>query len=406
MLTLLILTVLAIGIILSCIFIIYEHQSPAATMAWLLAMVLLPFIGLGAYFVFGRRKVNMRIRLLQAISQSFGDVRQKLKFDKTFSRSLTAIIKRHQGLMRLAYSFPGPPPTTGNLVEVQSDAKESYPDMFKAMAKAEKYIHAMYYIFRPDETGIKFRDMLIERAKAGVEVRLLYDDIGSWSMKLKFFEPLIEAGGQVREYRPVHFSRLRGAYANFRNHRKILVVDGKTAYTGGINIGDEYLGRDPELGYWRDSNIKLTGPAASHLQLIFAEDWFYVTSEMLGAEYLVKDCEALFHGHYIRAEKPVYHDAVLRPGRVRADRACRGGAQGRGRAATCPHEVRPEDHQVRQHVVFQGVARRRLQDIPVSKGLYTFKDRERGRRAWHSGDGEHGHPELQAELRNLRGLLL
>ncbi len=80
-----------------------------------------------------------------------------------------------------------------------------------------------------------------------------------------------------------------GAYANFRNHRKILVVDGKTAYTGGINIGDEYLGRDPQLGYWRDSNIKLTGPAASHLQLIFAEDWFYVTNEMLAADYLVKD---------------------------------------------------------------------------------------------------------------------
>ena len=95
----------------------------------------------------------MRIRLLQAISQAFGDVRQKLKFDKTFSRSLTAIIKRHQGLMRLAFSFPGPPPTTGNIVEVQNDAKESYPDMFEAMAKAEKYIHAMYYIFRPDERG-------------------------------------------------------------------------------------------------------------------------------------------------------------------------------------------------------------------------------------------------------------
>ncbi len=289
MLTLLILSVLAAGIILSCVFIIYEHQSPAATMAWLLAMVLLPFIGLGAYFVFGRRKVNMRIRLLKAISEAFGDVRQKLKFDKTFSKSLTAIIRRHRGLMRLAYSFPGPPPTTGNIVEVQNDAKESYPDMFEAMAKAEKYIHAMYYIFRPDETGIKFRDMLIERALAGVEVRLMYDDIGSWSTKLKFFEPLVEAGGQVREYRPVHFSRLRGAYANFRNHRKILVVDGKTAYTGGINIGDEYLGRDPQLGYWRDSNIKLTGPAASHLQLIFAEDWFYVTNEMLAAEYLVKD---------------------------------------------------------------------------------------------------------------------
>ena len=287
--TILILAVLALSIVLSCMFIIYEHQSPAATMAWLLAMILLPFIGLGAYFVFGRRKVKMRIRLLQAIQNAFGDVRQKLEFDRTLNKSLSAIVRRHRDLMRLAYSFPGPPPTTGNIALVQKDAGESYPDMFEAIAGAKNYIHAMYYILRPDGTGTKLRDILTERAKAGVEVRLMYDDIGSWSTKLKFFEPLVKAGGQVREYRPGYFSRFRGAYANFRNHRKILVVDGRTAYTGGINIGDEYLGKDREIGCWRDTNIKLIGPAANHLQLIFAEDWFYVTGEMLGTKYLAGD---------------------------------------------------------------------------------------------------------------------
>ncbi|MHB8172893.1 MAG: cardiolipin synthase [Nitrospirota bacterium] len=298
--TFIILAVLALSIALSCVFIIYEHQSPAATMAWLLAMVLLPFLGLGAYFVFGRRKVNMRIRLLQAIRDAFGEVRHKLEFDEIFSRSLTAAARHHQDLMRLAYSFPGMPPTSGNMVKVQKDAEESYPDMFEAIAGAKDYIHAMYYILRPDETGIKLRDILTERAKAGVEVRLMYDDIGSWSMKLKFFEPLVRAGGQVREYRPGYFSRFRGAYANFRNHRKILVVDGKTAYTGGINIGDEYLGKDKEIGCWRDTNIKLTGPAANHLQLIFAEDWFYVTGEMLGTKYLAGDWPEDVHGEIVQ----------------------------------------------------------------------------------------------------------
>jgi cardiolipin synthase len=90
----------------------------------------------------------------------------------------------------------------------------------------------------------------------------------------------------VFPYRPVHFARFRSFYANFRNHRKILVVDGETAYTGGINIGDEYLGNDPKIGFWRDTNIRLTGPSANHLQLVFAEDWYYVTKELLGPNYV------------------------------------------------------------------------------------------------------------------------
>lgn len=288
MLTYLILAVIVAGVLVSCVFIIYEHQSPTATMAWLLAMILLPFGGLFAYFIFGRRRPKMRIQLLKAIRDGVGDLREKLDFDASFRTVLEKSDRHHQDLMQLAYRF-GMPPTIGNEVMLQSDASESYPDMFGAIAGAKEHIHAMYYIIEPDESGRALRDALTERARAGVEVRLLYDDLGSWSMKLKFFKPLIEAGGVVHEYRPVHFSRFRSAYANFRNHRKILVVDGRTAYTGGINIGDEYLGKDPAIGYWRDTNIKVTGPAASHLQLIFAEDWYYVTGELLSRAYVKHD---------------------------------------------------------------------------------------------------------------------
>ncbi|HEY3346550.1 MAG TPA: cardiolipin synthase [Nitrospirota bacterium] len=280
-----VISVFIAGILLSCIFIIYERNSPTGTLAWLLAMIFFPFAGLLMYFIFGRHRVRMRIKLIRAIRESVGDLRQKLDLKGSFNE----VIKGHpkyEDLMRLAYNFPGPPPTAGNSVVLQGSAKESYPDMLRTISEAKEHVHAMYYIIRPDESGRKLMDALVERAKAGVEVRLLYDDIGSWSMKLKFFRPLIEAGGTVREYRPVHFSRIRTFYANFRNHRKMLIVDGKTAFTGGINIGDEYLGRDKKIGNWRDTNIKVTGPAAAHLQLTFAEDWYYVTGELLTQAYV------------------------------------------------------------------------------------------------------------------------
>jgi cardiolipin synthase len=288
MLTGTIIAVFAVGIILSCIYIIYEHNSPAATLAWLLLMILLPFLGLVTYLLFGRRRVDMRIKLLRAIRDGVGDIREKLEFQESFHSVVKsgACGKKYEDLMRLAYRFPGLPPTMGNGIKVLKDADASYPEMFRSIREAKEHIHAMYYIIEPDEAGRMLRDALVEKAREGVEVRLLYDDIGSISMKLKFFKPLIDAGGMVREYRPVHFARLRTLYANFRNHRKILVVDGKVAHTGGINIGDEYLGKDPELGYWRDTNIQVTGPAASHLQLIFAEDWYYVTGELLTKAYV------------------------------------------------------------------------------------------------------------------------
>ena len=288
MLTATIIAVFLVGIILSCIYIIYEHNSPSATLAWLLSMIFLPFIGLAAYLVLGRRRVDMRIKLLRAIRDGVGDIRGKLEFHESFNSVVKSggCAKKYEDLMRLAYKFPGLPPTLGNSIKVLKDADASYPEIFRSIRDAKEHIHAMYYIIEPDEAGRRFRDALTEKAKEGVEVRLLYDDIGSIGTKLSFFKPLIDAGGIVKEYRPVHFARLRTLYANFRNHRKILVVDGRTAHTGGINIGDEYLGKDPELGYWRDTNIEITGPAASHLQLIFAEDWYYVTGELLTKAYV------------------------------------------------------------------------------------------------------------------------
>ena len=291
MVTALIIAVLAAGILVSCTYIIYERNSPSATMAWLLAMIFLPFIGIMSYFVFGRRRLKVRVQLLKAIREEVGDIWEKLDFDGQFRAVLKsgACDPRFHDLMLLAYRSPGLPPTLGNSVHVLNDAENAYPAILEAIAAARHHIHVLYFIIQPDRSGRMLRDALTERARAGVEVRVLYDDIGSWKMKPGFFAPLVEAGGKVREYRPVRLSRFRTFYANFRNHRKIVVVDGKTAFTGGINIGDEYLGQDPGVGFWRDTNIKVTGPAAGHLQLVFAEDWYYATDELLTDAYVRQD---------------------------------------------------------------------------------------------------------------------
>jgi len=287
MLVPIIISAIATGVLMSCVFIIYERNNPSATLAWLLSMILFPFVGLFIYFMFGRRRLKTRVRLLRAIRAEVGDIRRKLDFEGAFKAALSSPgAERHEDLMKLAYRFPGFPPTTGNKVEVQFNADNAYPAILSSIAEAKHHIHALYYILNPDDAGQAFRDALVEKARQGVEVRLLYDDIGSWETQPAFFDPLVEAGGKVHEYRPVHFSRFRTIYANFRNHRKIVVVDGETAFTGGINIGDEYLGKDPSTGFWRDTNIKLTGPAASHLQLVFAEDWYYATGELLTSSYV------------------------------------------------------------------------------------------------------------------------
>jgi len=290
MLSFVVTLVIFIGVLISCVFIIYERKSPAATMAWLLAMIFLPFVGLLAYFLFGRRRLKMRVQLYNAMREQVGDIRDRLDFDGTIKSVLKATGEqsRHHDLMLLGYRFPGLPPTMGNRMTVLKDAGNAYPEILDSIRSARHYVHVIYYIIQPDESGIAFRDALTLKAREGVEVRLLYDDIGSWQLKPEFFKPLIEAGGRVEAYRPVMFSRFRTFYANFRNHRKIVVVDGETGFTGGINIGNEYLGKVAEFGFWRDTNVKIAGPAACHLQLLFAEDWYYVTKELLAEKYIVR----------------------------------------------------------------------------------------------------------------------
>jgi cardiolipin synthase len=164
----------------------------------------------------------------------------------------------------------------GNRVELLTDGKTAFSEMEEMIAGAKREIHLLFYAWHTDETGRRFRDLLVEKARHGVKVRLLCDALGSGGATGRFLRPLREAGGKVALFSPTRYLR-RSLAINFRNHRKILVVDGAVAYTGGFNIGDDYAWK------WRDAGLLLRGPVVAQLQEIFAEDWYFSTRESLAA---------------------------------------------------------------------------------------------------------------------------
>jgi cardiolipin synthase A/B len=166
--------------------------------------------------------------------------------------------------VQLTNAFSRTLPTFGNKVELLSDTNRTLGLIHQAIAAAQRTLHLEYYIWRSDRTGTHLRDMLIEKAKAGVKVRFLYDVIGSIFLTRRFLRPMLEAGVEVASFLPGRTWRERWSI-NLRSHRKIVVVDGRVGFTGGMNIGDEYLGLNPHLGYWRDTHLKLTGPVVLQL---------------------------------------------------------------------------------------------------------------------------------------------
>src|SRR5262249_23935211 len=163
------------------------------------------------------------------------------------------------------------PPTIGNRVRLLVDAAEAYPAMEAAIRAAKQNVHIAFYIWNDDATGRAWRDMLIKKVRQGVQVRLLLDGLGSrFARRRHMVRPLVEAGGEAAYFLPLTLLALRPTI-NFRNHRKIVVVDGCTGFLGGMNIGDEYKSN------WHDLALQLEGPAVDQLQETFAEDWFFAT---------------------------------------------------------------------------------------------------------------------------------
>ncbi len=255
-----------------------KKKESVSTVAWAMAIVMMPYVGAFFFIMFGINRVGRRLRGKQVATE-------------VVSRALPQLARHHhlhhdhlnetqRELRRLAERVTGTHATVGNRVQLLIDAERTFQEIADAITAARSSIHLEYYIWQPDKLGTQLRDLLITKANSGVHVRFLFDAIGSLNLTRKFLGPMREAGIQIASFVPGQSFRERWSI-NLRSHRKIVIVDGQVAFTGGMNVGDEYLGHDPHFGHWRDTHLRLHGPAVLQLQEVFAVDWKYATGEEL-----------------------------------------------------------------------------------------------------------------------------
>ena len=199
-------------------------------------------------------------------------------------------------LFHLAQRLGNSPISFGTETTVLTNGDETFQAILEELKKAVHHIHIEYYIVRDDQIGQRLKNVLIEKAREGVKIRFLYDAVGSWRLSTEYIRDLTTEGIEIIPFGPVKLPFLNSKF-NFRNHRKIIVIDGSIGFVGGLNIGDEYLGLNSSFGFWRDTHLKLKGEGVRSLQLIFLQDWYYMTNEsLLTPEYLSPILEENRHG--------------------------------------------------------------------------------------------------------------
>lgn len=258
-----------------------EKRSANSIIAWTLILYIAPFIGFIVFLLVGR-KINK--------SNMFGiknaEIRVLEKYDRQVKERSQVPVENMDMIMALE-TIDYSPYRNDNEVCMYSDGKEFFDALLKSLNKAKKSINIEFYIFKNDDIGTKILDILEEKAKNGVEVRLLYDSVGSRLLNRNVLKKLRAVGGKTGEFFP-SWLKLINLNMNFRDHRKIVVIDNKVAFVGGFNVGDEYLGKDKKFGYWRDTHIKFKGSAVKDLNLRFLADWRYATKEEVDLSHMLE----------------------------------------------------------------------------------------------------------------------
>lgn len=262
----------------------YERKNPAVTWSWLMVLTLIPCFGFMIYLVFGfegRKHTKFSVKAkddeilldeylksnIPAIQKQIKFLSQKNILKQAGTEHLNDIV--FLNLISSKSSF-----TKNNSLQLFHEGNSKFKKLLADISEAKEYIHMQYYIVRNDDIGNEIINALAKKAREGVEVKFLYDGMGNVTNSKNFCKPLIEAGGNIGIFLPPYFIRI-----NFRNHRKICVIDGKIGYVGGLNIGDEYLGRVKRFGFWRDSHIRIVGDSIKELELRFIADWNFTSKD-------------------------------------------------------------------------------------------------------------------------------
>ena len=287
---------LVLNIVLAGFVIFLERRDAGATWAWLLVLFFVPVAGFILYLIFGqnlsRKKIfewkdKNKIGIME-IAKYQVELLKKGEFP--FHDNRTA---RYKDLIYMLLVNDRAVLTQDNKVEIFTDGYDKFRSLLNDIMDAEDHIHLVYYIMRNDELGNELLEALVLKAKEGVEVRVLYDAMGSRRLPRKFFRPLIEAGGKVSAFFPAIIPHLN-LQVNYRNHRKLAIMDGRIGYIGGFNIGDEYLGLNQRFGYWRDTHLKIMGKAVYAMQTRFILDWNQASSSKISyADRLFPEMDAM-----------------------------------------------------------------------------------------------------------------
>ena len=267
--------------------VLMDNRQPAKTMAWVLVLIFVPVVGFVLYFFFGRNTRRERYISEQSMDQL--TKRSMLEFAEQQDLVLP---EEHEALIKLFASQNWALPFKNNEARIYTDGYGFFSSLLRDIGAAEHHIHLETYIICDDPLGRLVADALADKARAGVEVRFIYDDVGCWNVPGSFFERMRSAGVDVHAFMPVKFPAFTGK-VNYRNHRKLCVIDGKTGYIGGMNIADRYVDGGG-FGRWRDTHVRLTGPAVAGLQYNFAVDWNFMGQPLLAEStklYDVKDSD-------------------------------------------------------------------------------------------------------------------
>ena len=266
---------LAIGAALHAVM---TTRTSQGAIAWSIALITFPFLTLPLYVVFGRNKFDGYIDARRTGDRALERIAPRLRLDEI--RPICAPISAEEGHLEALQRLGEVPFLCGNDVQLLIDGAATFDSIFAGIERAESYVLVQFFIIRDDATGRALQQRLVDKLHQGVRVFLLYDAIGSHGLGTQYLEDLRQAGAEVRAFMS-SAARVRRFQVNFRNHRKIVVVDGKQAWIGGHNVGDEYLGKHPTLSPWRDTHVQIAGPATLAAQLAFSEDWFWAAQQVL-----------------------------------------------------------------------------------------------------------------------------
>jgi cardiolipin synthase len=275
-------------------------RTSQGAIAWALCLVFMPYIALPAYAVFGRGKFAGYVKARRAGNSQIDHLARALeKRMRVFRNRDDDVDPNHYALEQLA----GLPFTSHNDARLLINGRAAFEAMFAGIDSARDYIIVQFYIIQDDHVGREFKARLVRKAREGVRVYVLYDEIGSYNLPKAYRREIIEAGGLILPFRTSKGIRNR-FQINFRNHRKIVVVDGDKAYVGGMNVADAYLGEHPTLGKWRDTHAEVSGPIVQAIQFAFLEDWFWATGDIPELDWTPRPSETGNRNALVLASDP------------------------------------------------------------------------------------------------------